>query len=480
MRILISWMAVVNDFNNVNEVNDEGLTPEFYRYHYFLKNYDKHILLRTDDMQSIHKANTLTRYLRQEFDFTNIDIRALEINDIININEIKTKVEALLLELKNDDIDIFFQPGTALMQLVWYLLHEALNLNTHLIQAIRKEHWKNPTQPELKEIKVEKSSQAYSLSILDHEKQKKAVSRAFITPTLQKVYKRADKVAQTDKVTALILGASGSGKELLARYIHDHSIRKEGIFQAVNCAAFSDNLLESRLFGHIKGAFTDAKTSSKGIMLEAKGGTVFLDEIGDISAKMQAMLLRFLQNQEFHPVGATKSRKTDVRIVAATNKNLYEMCEQGKFRWDLYYRLHVAVLELPSLVKYLPAERKKYIHFFVIQKQKALNKNQRLRLSPSAEKILFSYSFPGNFRELENIIEQLYVFYDNEIIKPENLPQNLLLNGEKSEFNLKTVEKKHIAKVLGYFKGNLTHTKDALGISMNTLKSKIKNYGIKN
>jgi len=138
MRILISWMAVVNDFNNVNEVNDEGLTPEFYRYHYQTKNYDKHILLRTDDMQSIHKANTLTRYLRQEFDFTNIDIRALEINDIININEIKTKVEALLLELKNDDIDIFFQPGTALMQLVWYLLHEALNLNTHLIQAIRK------------------------------------------------------------------------------------------------------------------------------------------------------------------------------------------------------------------------------------------------------------------------------------------------------------------------------------------------------
>ena len=370
MRILISWMAIGKDFISANKVNEEGLTPEFYRYHYLNKHYDKHIMLRTDDIHSIHKANTLSLYLKQEFDFTNIDIRAVDIKDITNINEIKTKVESILLELKNDDIDIFFQPGTALMQLVWYLLHEALNLNTHLIQAIRKQYWKNPAQPELKEIKVAKSPQAYSLSILDYEKQKHAVPKAFKTPTLQKVYDKADKVAQTDKVTALILGDSGTGKELLARYIHEHSVRKEAIFQAINCAAFDDNLLESRLFGHVKGAFTDAKGSSKGIMLEAKGGTVFLDEIGDISAKMQAMLLRFLQNQEFHPVGATKSKRTDVRIVAATNKNLYEMCEQGKFRWDLYYRLHVAVLELPSLVKYTPAERKKYVQFFIKQKQK--------------------------------------------------------------------------------------------------------------
>ncbi|MCK5535892.1 MAG: sigma-54-dependent Fis family transcriptional regulator, partial [Bacteroidales bacterium] len=230
--------------------------------------------------------------------------------------------------------------------------------------------------------------------------------------------------------------------------------------------------------GYKKGAFTGANSDSKGIMLEANGGTVFLDEIGDITPYMQALLLRFLQNFEFLPVGGTVNKKTNVRIIAATNKNLLKMCKKGKFRWDLYYRLAVAIIEMPKFEYFSSNERIEFINYFLEQKQYSLAKSNKLKINPEAKKALLSYSFPGNFRELENLIEQLYVFTDSEV-QLSNLPDRIINQELNSELSLKAAEKKHIAKVLAIYKNNLTHTYKALGLgSVNTLKSKIKEYKI--
>jgi transcriptional regulator with PAS, ATPase and Fis domain len=478
MKILLSLMAVNKDFVNNNEIKPDGISVEFYRYHYKRGNYDRHILLRTHQPDNMHKASALNQYLKQEFDFVNLEVCEIFLNDISDINQIRAGVENILLEHKDDKIDIFYQPGTSLMQLVWYLLHESLKLKTHLIQTIRKEHWKNPEKPELKEIVIEKSPQAYILSLLEKQRQKEQPTVAHITKTLQAIYDKANKVAMTDKVVTLILGASGTGKELIAHHIHSHSSRAKNPYQAINCAAMGDSLLESRLFGHKKGAFTGADRDAKGILLEAKGGTVFLDEIGDISTHMQVLLLRFLQNQEFLPVGDTKIQKTNVRIIAATNKNLLKMCKQGSFRWDLYYRLNVAVLTMPAYEFYSFDERKEFINYFITKKQQELFKVAPMVFSPEAFKILLKYPFPGNFRELENLIEQRYVFTEGEV-QVDELPERLLEQNFDSDLSIKSLEKRHIEKVLKIFNNNLTQTFTALGLgSINTLKSKMKEYGI--
>lgn len=478
MKILFSWLAVEKDFINDKDINPDGLTVEFYRYHYLQRAYDMHILLRTQGMRNMHKASNLVMYLKSEFNFVDIEVVEVLLHDITDINEIRTAVESLLLGYKSAEIEIFMHPGTSLMHLVWLLVHDSMGLKTTLVQTIRKNYWKNPLVPEMKEILIEKSSQAYTMAILDKQRQQQGTQKAFITNRLSEIYKRAGKIAITDKVVTLILGDSGTGKELVAKFIHDKSGRATGKFMAINCAAFGESLLESRLFGHTKGAFTDAHEASKGIFLDAKGGTVFLDEIGDVSLKMQALLLRFLQNQEFHPVGGSKTLKTDVRIIAATNKNLAEICEQGLFRWDLYYRLHVAVVEMPRFEFYPVAERKAYIQYFVQQKSKELLKNKELSFTDRAMEVLLRYPFPGNFRELENLIEQLYVFVDDQV-QESDLPERLMAPDASSDLSLAAMEKKHIEKVLKIFGYNITHTFMALGLgSVNTLKTKIEKYGL--
>ncbi len=477
MKVLFSWLAFANDFlDDGILVNPEGFTVEFYMYHYRRLGYHKHVILRTSDMPSIRKTHNLVNYLKTEFKNINIDVQEIELKDITNINEIKNKVQLKLMDYRNHEVDFLIGSGTALMQLVWYFLHESTDIKTHLVQPVRKEYWNNKV-PKLIQIELKKSSEAYSFMLLAKEKERKE-KEMLITETLQAVYDRAGKIAFENNVTALILGASGTGKELVARYIHEQSDRHHNPFIAINCAALNDNLLESRLFGHKKGAFTGALNNQTGILKAADGGTVFLDEIGDISPYMQVALLRFLQEREIFPVGGTKAIKTDVRIIAATNQNLEELCRQGKFRWDLYYRLAVAVLNVPSFALYSPAERKQYIQFFIDKKQKALGKKKKLELTKETLKVLVNYTFPGNFRELENLIEQLYVF-SNGIVDSTLLPERLFESGKNSDLTLKSIEKQHIVKVLRLFKGNLTHSSKAMGIALNTLKNKMRAYGIK-
>ena len=362
----------------------------------------------------------------------------------------------------------------------WFVCHQSLGLKTRLLQT-REGKFKGKKEPDLLELKIDQSSVPMSAILSEQIQQKSIVQPDYvISESIQPIYEKARLIAQTDKVSCLIRGESGTGKEHLAHYIHQTSQRNTKSFVSVNCSALGDNLLESRLFGYIKGAFTDAKEDKKGLFDEANGGTIFLDEIGDISPFMQQTLLRVLQNGEILPVGATKPRKVDVRILAATHKDLEKMCEEGLFRWDLYYRLSVVELNLPSLQERGMNEKQGLIDFFLSKTQKEMGKPKRLKLSKETNKTLLEYPFKGNVRELENVITNLYVFCEGEV-KIDDLPKKLSakLENKSLSFKWKEVEKDLIIRALTFFKGNQTKANEALGYgSINTFKSKVREYGI--
>ena len=240
---------------------------------------------------------------------------------------------------------------------------------------------------------------------------------------MRDVYQRIARVAPTDS-TVLILGESGTGKELAARAIHQNSPRANSPFVAINCAALTETLLESELFGHERGAFTGAIAQKKGKLEIAQGGAIFLDEIGEMPLSQQAKLLRVLQEREFERVGGTRTLKADIRVIAATNRNLETAITQGAFRQDLYYRLNVVTLTLPPL-----SERQSDIPLlasYFITKYAAKCKRQIRGLSPAARAALLAYDWPGNVRELENAIERAVVLGSDEMIQPEDLPEALL------------------------------------------------------
>jgi len=478
MKILVSWYARSNDFKE-NEVNPTGPTLQFHKY--FYENYERHILLSSQSVADNDPfLDKLCRAIQSTYKGRIIEKRFMGISDVIDLQEIKTRVEALLLENKTHEIDIFFSPGTSIMQLSWFICHQSLGLNTRLLQT-REGKFTGKDKPDLLELNIDQSSVPMSVTISQqNQAQVNAAIDYLISPGIAPIYKKADLIAQTDKVRCLIRGASGTGKEHLARYIHDHSARAAKPYLAVNCSALSDSLLESRLFGYVKGAFTDAKEDKKGILEEANGGTVFLDEIGDISAYMQQALLRVLQSGEIMPFGSNKPKKIDVRIISATHKPLEQMCEEGTFRWDLYYRLAVVELALPTLQERGAEEKKELIDFFLKRIKKELNKKQLLKFSKESYEKLLAYSFAGNIRELENVIMGLYVFCENEV-QIHDLPQRFFQSGSTQglSFNWHENEKDLISRALTFYKGNQNKTLKALGYgSINTLKSKMREYGI--
>ena len=308
---------------------------------------------------------------------------------------------------------------------------------------------------------------------------------------MQKLFALSKKVAQYD-ATVLITGESGTGKELIAQGIHNNSERSKKEFMAVNCGSIPKNLLESELFGYSKGAFTGAERAKKGLLEEANGGTVFLDEIGDLPLDMQVKLLRVLQEREIRPVGSTQSKSINVRILAATAKDLTAMVIDGLFREDLFYRLNVIQVHLPPL-----RNRKEDIPLLtnhLINKINVIYNLELKEMSSTAMRLLHTYDWPGNVRELENVLQHCAVMAESEMIRPNDLPEKInnekLGNGlmqhcDKKEVDglslkkaQKSLEKKLITKALNSTQGNKSKAATLLEISYPSLLNKIKEYGI--
>lgn len=292
--------------------------------------------------------------------------------------------------------------------------------------------------------------------------------------------KLARKVAPTDSAV-LLEGETGTGKELFAQSIHNDSPRKNKPFVAINCSAFSKELLESEMFGYKKGAFTGATSDKKGLFEEANEGTLFLDEIGEMDHDLQARLLRVLEEQSFIRIGDTRLLKVNVRIIAATIRDLQDEIRQDRFRADLYYRLSAFKIHLPSLRE--RAEDISLLAEHFISVSSAKTKKRNLAASPDFMYKLSGYSWPGNTRELKNIIERAVILSENELLTPELLPQEFSLSSDPPDqspvTSLEVVEKKHIIKVLEYTRGNKTKTASILGIGVPTLYRKLELYGIR-
>jgi len=304
------------------------------------------------------------------------------------------------------------------------------------------------------------------------------------SPKIHKLFAIMPDVAESDS-TVLIQGPSGSGKELFARAIHNLSPRYDRNYVIINCGTLPLQLFESELFGYVKGAFTDAKKDKRGKLTAAEKGTVFFDEIGELPMSTQVKLLRLLQQREYEPVGSTAPVKADIRIVAATNRDLKELVSQGKFRDDLYFRLAVVKFELPSL-----KERREDIPYLVdhfINKYNAQRGKNIISISPGVMDILMKYDFPGNIRELENVIEYGFVVCKDNIIQVEHLPAELVGASNIMESPIKLDrtsptkpidEQNKIKTVLSKHKGKLSQAAEELGIHRTTLWRKIKRYGI--
>jgi two-component system response regulator HydG len=306
------------------------------------------------------------------------------------------------------------------------------------------------------------------------------------SPAMKKLFETLSLVAPSE-ATVLILGESGTGKELVANAIHHNSPRKDNPFIKVNCAALPETLLESELFGHEKGAFTGASAARQGRFRQAHTGTIFLDEIAEMSPATQAKILRVLQEQTFEPLGGTQSMQVDIRIIAATNRVLEEEIEKGRFRQDLFYRLNVVSVTIAPL-----RERREDIlllagHFLKIYAEK--NRRMIKGFTPRASDLLIRHQWPGNVRELENAVERAVILARGEMITPEELPgairtleagagdpesDSLVVTGRA----LRDVEKAMILRTLHQAGGNRTKAADILGISRRALQMKLKKYGV--
>jgi DNA-binding NtrC family response regulator len=297
------------------------------------------------------------------------------------------------------------------------------------------------------------------------------------SPAMVKLFEDIVDVAQTD-ATVLITGETGTGKELVARAVHTQSPRCYAPFIAINCGAFTEQLLESELFGHEKGAFTDAQYTKKGRLEMANAGTLFLDEVGDISMKMQIDLLRVLETREFSRVGGTATLRSDFRVIAATNQDLQEAILKKTFRRDLFYRLNVIHLEVPPLRERpedIPLLAQHFLWRYATETNKKIDSIQ-----PEAMEAMRRYPWPGNVRELENAIERAVVMGKSRQIRLNDLPLVIPVEGavEMEELSLEEVERRHIARVLATGGGNLSNVAKILRINRTTLYQKIKKYGL--
>jgi len=307
------------------------------------------------------------------------------------------------------------------------------------------------------------------------------------SPATKELRQRVKQIAQSEASTVLLEGESGTGKDLVARTIHQESHRADYPFVEVNCSALPDTLIESELFGHERGAFTDAKERKSGLLEVANRGTLYLDEIGDMNPALQSKLLSVIENKRFRRVGGVKDLSVDLRFIAATNRNLSQAVEKGKFRQDLYYRLKVFPITLPPLRERM-ADLPLLIDFFLDELRKEFRKKIQV-VSPPALNLLTHYHWPGNVRELQNVLERAFILCEAELLEPEHLPPELMAPLPSSQgdaplfklpargISLENVERDFIQQALEMSGGNQVRAAKLLGISRDVLRYRMKKFG---
>jgi DNA-binding NtrC family response regulator len=307
-----------------------------------------------------------------------------------------------------------------------------------------------------------------------------------VSPEMDKVKKLVLKIAKSNS-TVMIRGESGTGKELIARSIHQNSLRSNEIFQAVNCAAINENLLESELFGHENGSFTGAIADKKGLFEVANNGTLFLDEIGELEVSLQAKLLRALQEKQIRRVGGTKDIDVDVRVLAATNRDLLHMVEEKRFREDLYYRLNVLSIDLPAL-----RERRSDIPVLIdyFLKKHTRGTDRKIKIDADARRLLEDYAYPGNIRQLESALERAILLCENDTITIEDLPPEMTAGSRPAAsgdlfklppegVNFEDVERSLIMQAMERTDNNITKSAKLLGLTFRTLQYRLEKFGFK-
>ena len=484
MKTLISWMAYGEDFNkDASALNQDGPHCKLYSHHLEHLGCDKHILLTdADTPDKTERMKRLEHNLKARIETSEnlkhvkqMDCKTIALSDAWNLHEIFVQLEKYILANPSEQFLAMINTGTRDMQAAWYLLAHKYTERLELFKVKHPNYSKNKEGGDLERpVKIEKDILSTSFTV---RSEGEPISLDF-EDFQKEARKRATEIAKSPDTTTLILGEHGTGKESLAKTVHDRSLRKNGPFRITNCAGLTDELLRSELFGHMKGSFTGANENKKGLFEEAKGGTVFLDEIGDISAFMQVSLLRVLQNKKITPIGGNKEISIDVRIVAATNKDLIEECEKGAFRWDLYYRLAKAEVTTLPLREFDLKKKRKAINYFI---EEAYNKKfkeigkSKIQLSKETKALLDAYEFPGNIRELENLIEGLYTYEASEIT-PELLPLRMKRSQAALDETLDAAKARHAHYILNKYGNNKTKAQKVLDIGSQNTLNKILDY----
>ncbi len=413
-------------------------------------------------------ANALKLLEEQKFDVVLTDLRMEKVDGM----EILRRARELY-----PDIEVIMITGFATLESgVDAMKHGAFH---YIAKPFKLDEVRKVVKEAVTKVTLKKENQNLREQIEHYQGKVKIITQ---DPAMQRIMDTARQIAPTD-CNVLITGESGTGKELFARYLHINSKRAAGPFSGLNCGAFSEELLASELFGHEKGAFTGASVQKRGLIELAAGGTLFLDEITEMTAGMQVKLLRVIQERELLRVGGTEQIKVDVRLVAATNRNIHDVIKEGTFRQDLYFRLNVVTLRIPPL-----SERKDdvpLLSYFFLKKYAVLMKKDVKEISQDVIGLLMNYDFPGNVRELENIIERGVALATGSTIELAHLPEDLrelsIKTFRKKEGKIPSLEEQetaYIKWVLNEVGGNKTLAAQILGIDRVSLWRKLKKFGM--
>lgn len=413
-------------------------------------------------------SNALKLLEEQQFDVVLTDLRM-------------EKIDGLHILKKCHDL----QPDTEVIMITGYATLESAveamkkGAFHYIAKPFKLDLVRNVVKEAAEKVKLKRENRTLRDQIENFQGKVKIVTQ---DPTMQRLLETAEQISPTD-CNVLLTGESGTGKEVFARHIHLHSKRAEGPFFAINCGAFTEELLSNELFGHEKGAFTGAVATKKGLVEMASGGTLFLDEITEMPPSMQVKLLRVIQEREVLRVGGTNPVKVDVRFIAATNRDIHEAIKKGSFRHDLYFRLNVVSLFIPPL-----SERRDDIpilSYYFLNKYTALMKKEIREISPEVIAILQGYDFPGNVRELENIIERGVALANGNSVEIAHLPEDLkvisIKTFRKKEGKIPSLEDQEVAYIQWVLKevgGNKTTAAQILGIDRVSLWRKLKKYGL--